>query len=379
MTSMHPLHCIMPPHMLEQIAENGTPRQRQWALRTLATTEQLRGQRHIAGQVRAIAAAVRAVQRERITYDAENGTALPGRVVRNENDPPTGDPAVDEAHDGAGATWELYQQVYGRESIDGHGMRLESTVHFDQGYDNAFWDGKQMVYGDGDQDLPEPERLFNRFTAAIDIIGHELTHGVTQYEARLVYWDQPGALNESFSDVFGSLVKQRALGQSAAQADWLVGHGLFTANVNGQGIRSMAAPGTAYDDPVLGADPQPAHMSDYVHTNSDYGGVHINSGIPNHAFYLTALELGGNAWEKAGQIWYLALRDRLEARSNFQEAANLVYQGAGDLYGYGSLEQQAVQHGWAGVGIDVTLPEKPGCWERLRTIWTAQKGATNED
>jgi len=256
MTSMHPLHCIMPPHMLEQIAENGTPRQRQWALRTLATTEQLRGQRHIAGQVRAIAAAVRAVQRERITYDAENGTALPGRVARNENDPPTGDPAVDEAHDGAGATWELYQQVYGRESIDGHGMRLESTVHFDQGYDNAFWDGKQMVYGDGDQDLPEPERLFNRFTAAIDIIGHELTHGVTQYEARLVYWDQPGALNESFSDVFGSLVKQRALGQSAAQADWLVGHGLFTANVNGQGIRSMAAPGTHPEPRLLPHGPR---------------------------------------------------------------------------------------------------------------------------
>jgi Zn-dependent metalloprotease len=379
MTTVHPRHCITPPHMLEQIAQNGTPRQREWALRTLATTEQFRGQRHIAGQVRAIAAAVRAIQRERITYDAENGTALPGRLARGENDPPTGDPAVDEAHDGAGATWELYQEIYGRDSIDGQGMRLESTVHFDRGYDNAFWDGKQMVYGDGDEDLPEPERLFNRFTAAIDIIGHELTHGVTQYEARLVYWDQPGALNESFSDVFGSLVKQRALGHDAAHADWLIGGGLFTANVNGQGIRSMAAPGTAYDDPILGTDPQPAHMRDYVHTNSDYGGVHINSGIPNHAFYLAALEMGGNAWDKAGRVWYVALRDRLDARTDFQEGANLIYQVAGELYGYGSLEQQAVQHGWAAVGIDVTVPEKPGCWERLRTIWTAGRGATDED
>lgn len=377
--TMHPLHCILPPHMLEQIAENGTQRQREWALHTLAATEQFRGQRHIAAQVRAIAAAVPAVQRERITYDAENGTALPGRVARSEDDPPTGDPAVDEAHDGAGATWSLYQEIYGRNSIDGHGMRIESSVHYDRGYDNAFWNGKQMVYGDGDEDLPEAERLFHRFTAAIDIIGHELTHGVTQYEANLVYWDQPGALNESFSDVFGALVKQRALGQTAAAADWVIGAGLFTANVHGQGIRSMAAPGTAYDDPVLGTDPQPAHMRDYVHTNGDYGGVHINSGIPNHAFYLAAMEMGGNAWEKAGRIWYVALRDRIEARTTFPGAANLLYQVAGDLYGYGSLEQQAVQRGWAGVGIDVTAPEQPGCWERLRAIWTGQRGATNED
>ena len=376
---MHPLHCILPPHMLEQIAENGTQRQRECALHTLTATEQFRGQRHIASQVRAIAAAVPATERERITYDAENGTALPGRVARSEDDPPTGDPAVDEAHDGAGATWSLYQEAYGRNSIDGHGMRIESSVHYDRGYDNAFWNGKQMVYGDGDDDLPEAERLFHRFTVAIDIIGHELTHGVTQYEASLVYWDQPGALNESFSDVFGSLVKQRALGQSASAADWLIGAGLFTDNVNGQGIRSMAAPGTAYDDPVLGTDPQPAHMQDYVHTSSDYGGVHINSGIPNHAFYLAAMELGGDAWEKAGRIWYVALRDRIEARTTFPEAANLIYQVAGGLYGYGSLEQQAVQHGWAGVGIDVTAPEQPGCWERLRAIWTGQGGARNED
>lgn len=150
-----------------------------------------------------------------------------------------------------------------------------------------------MVYGDGDEDLPEAERLFNRFTIAI--IGHELTHGVTQYEARLIYWDQPGALNESFSDVLGSLVKQRALGHTADRADWIIGGGLFAPNVNGQGIRSMKEPGTAYDDPVLGQDPQPGHMDNYRDVNYDNGGVHINSGIPNHAFYITANELGGNA------------------------------------------------------------------------------------
>jgi Zn-dependent metalloprotease len=115
----------------------------------------------------------------------------------------------------------------------------------------------------------------------------------------------------------------------------------------------MKAPGTAYDDPVLGKDPQPAHMRDYVTTISDNGGVHINSGIPNHAFYITALELGGFAWEKAGQIWYVTLRDKLTATSNFQSCANLTFQVAGELYGAGSIEQQAVKKGWAEVGVMV--------------------------
>ena len=113
----------------------------------------------------------------------------------------------------------------------------------------------------------------------------------------------------------------------------------------------MKAPGTAYDDPVLGKDPQPAHMKDYVTTISDNGGVHINSGIPNHAFYIIATELGGHAWEKAGQIWYVTLRDRLGASSNFQDCANLTYQVAGDLFGAGSIEQQAVKKGWTEVGL----------------------------
>jgi Zn-dependent metalloprotease len=183
---------------------------------------------------------------------------------------------------------------------------------------------------------------------------------VTQYEAALAYWEQPGALNESMSDVFGSLVKQRKLHQSAAEADWIIGEGLFTANVNGVGIRSMKAPGTAYDDPVLGRDPQPGHMNDYVNTLEDNGGVHINSGIPNHAFYVAAVEIGGFAWEKAGQIWYVTLRDRLRERSDFQQCAMYTFQVAGETFGTGSLEQQAIKKGWLEVGIDVeTTPPPP--------------------
>lgn len=115
----------------------------------------------------------------------------------------------------------------------------------------------------------------------------------------------------------------------------------------------MKAPGTAYNDPVLGKDPQPAHMKDYQKMTDDNGGVHINSGIPNHAFYLVAMELGGYAWEKAGRIWYVTLRDRLRSNTNFQQAANLMYRVGGDLYGKDSREQKAVQAGWKGVGITV--------------------------
>ena len=289
------------------------------------------------------------------------GYSLPGVIVRQEGDPPSDDPAVNEAYDGAGETYDLFQEAYGRNSIDDQGLPLDSSVHYGQGYDNAFWNGQQMVYGDGDEDLPEGERLFNRFTIAMEIIGHELTHGITQYEADLVYRDQPGALNESFSDVFGALMKQWALKQTADQASWLIGEGLFTANVDGVAIRSMKDPGSAYNDPVLGHDTQPGHMDQYQDLPNwyDNGGVHINSGIPNHAFYFIATEIGGYAWEKAGEIWYLTLKDRLRRRSDFQDAADMTFQVAGELFGDGSSEQRAVSNGWARVGVTVGVGGGP--------------------
>ncbi|NWG33664.1 MAG: M4 family metallopeptidase [Chloroflexi bacterium] len=351
--------------MLEEIASRGTAAQRELAISTLKASEQMRGQRRALSDFAGAVSRVAAVGgKERIVYDARNGSSLPGTPVRKEGDGPSADVAVNEAYDGSGATFDLYKDIYNRNSIDNNGMRMDSTVHYRKGYDNAFWNGEQMVYGDGDEDLPVSDRLFNRFTIAIDIIGHELTHGVTQFEAKLVYSYQAGALNESMSDVFGSLVKQRVLNHTAAQADWIIGEGLFTPNVKGVGIRSMKEPGTAYNDPVLGRDPQPGHMKDYVNTSSDNGGVHINSGIPNRAFYITAMELGGYAWEKAGQIWYVTLRDKLGSTSQFQDCADLTYAVAAELYGVNSLEQMAVKKGWADVGIavgDVPVPPtEPG-------------------
>ena len=355
----HPILCIVPPHILKEVTQKGTDRQKEWAWRTLTMSEQVRGQRQTHSTIRALGVTP-GDQKNRAVYDAEHGDVLPGRLVRAEGDGPTGDPAVDEAYDGAGATYDLYDQEFGRNSIDDLGLRLDSTVHYLEGYDNAFWTGAQMVYGDGDEDLPEEERLWNRFTSAVDVIGHELTHGVTQYEANLAYRSQSGAVNESISDVFGSLVKQQTLGQTADQADWLIGEGLFTSNVNGVAIRSMKEPGTAYDDPVLGKDPQPGHMNDYQNVPYDNGGVHINSGIPNHAFYFVATEIGGYAWDQAGEIWYVTLRDRLRRNSDFQDAANLTFRVAGELYGAESTEQQAVRNGWAQVGIGVAAAAAKG-------------------
>ncbi|HEY0693688.1 MAG TPA: M4 family metallopeptidase [Kribbella sp.] len=284
---------------------------------------------------------------KREVCDAENGTDLPGRQVRAEGEQPVQDAVVNEAYDGTGATWKMYKECFGRDSVDNAGLPLISSVHYDRDYANAFWDGSQMVFGDGDG------AIFKGFTTSIDVSGHELTHGVTQHTANLTYEGQSGALNESISDVFGSLAKQHHLGQTAAEADWVIGADLFQPGVNGIGLRSMKAPGTAYDDPRLGKDPQPAHMDDFVTTTEDSGGVHINSGIPNRAFYLAAIELGGNAYGDPGKIWYQALTSgQLNANATFADFAQATRDAATALYGANSGQLAAVTKAWQQVGVE---------------------------
>lgn len=355
-TSHNPYHCFIPPYVLHEIAQNGTQEQQEHARMNLASSWQIRVTRAATTGAQTVLEAddlaVSSVM-ERLVYDAENSSLLPGRLVKGEGDPATGDEAVDEAYDGAGATYDLYKEVYGRNSIDDRGMPIISTVHYRVGYDNAFWNGRQMVYGDGDDDLAPDQRLFRRFTRALDVIGHELTHGVIQFDTSLLYNGQSGALNESLADVFGILVRQYVNQETAAESDWLVGKEIITENVRGKAIRSMKEPGTAYDDPILGKDPQPGHMDDYVNTTEDAGGVHINSGILNRAFYVASLEIGGYAWEKAGRIWYVTMRDKLFANAVFDDVARLTYETAAELYGKGSLEQKAVRFGWQEVGLSV--------------------------
>ncbi|MDQ0820283.1 Zn-dependent metalloprotease [Arthrobacter sp. V4I6] len=283
---------------------------------------------------------------DRTVYDAKFSEQLPGTVVRKEGEPATGDPAADEAYDGLGHTHRLYAEAFGRNSIDGRGLPLVATVHFGRLYDNAFWDGRQMVFGDGDG------QIFERFTKSLSVIGHELAHGVTQYSAGLVYRNQAGALNESMSDVFGALVEQHVRKQSTSEASWLIGEGLFTDRVQGKALRSMKAPGTAYDDDVLGKDPQPDSMDDYVRTSADSGGVHINSGIPNRAFCLVATALGGNAWDAPAQIWYETLTGgTLAPNATFRVFARATAASAAELFGAESKEHDAVRSAWETVKV----------------------------
>lgn len=359
-THRNSVSCIIPPHMLRAMAQSQDAAVRDAALRTLVTSARVRGQREIVGRVRSALTTNPPGQKTRVIHDADNRFLnefeLPGRLVRDEGRPPTGDVAATQAYDGLGATYDFYSEVLGRNSIDDRGMRLVATVHYGDRYNNAFWNGRQMVFGDGDN------VIFKSFTRSLDVIAHELTHGIIDYTAKLVYHKQPGALNESFADVFGALVKQYAATprQSAADADWLIGAELLADGINGDALRSMKEPGSAYDDPRLGGrDPQPKHMSDYVDLPddewNDWGGVHINSGIPNRAFYLVARRLGGYAWEEAGFIWYSALLQLWET-AEFQDCANVTTQVAGAIYGSGSKQQQAVREAWDGVGVTVTSP-----------------------
>ena len=352
---------IVPPYILEALASSDDPHVAAHAQATLDVDAELREARGI--ELRPSTAAPRRKKRpprpargtadapQRAIHDAERGTTLPGTLVRSEGEADTGDREVREAYDGLGATWDLWQDTYGRNSLDGRGLPLIATVHFSRYYDNAFWDGTQMVFGDGDG------VVFLPFTRSLDVIGHELAHGVTQFTSGLNYQDQSGALNESVSDVFGVLVKQRLLGQSADQADWLIGADLLGPDVKGVAIRSMAAPGTAYDDPRLGRDPQPGHMRDYVDTQDDNGGVHINSGIPNKAFHVVATTLGGNAWEAAGQVWFDTITGDISADCDFETFAALTVKAATARHGAGSEVVAAVRAGWVAVGLaDAVAP-----------------------
>ncbi len=274
-----------------------------------------------------------------VVHTAENGTSLPGRVVRSVGQPESGDPAVDEAADGIAASLALFADVYDRASYDGSGAPVSLSVHYREGYDNAFWDGTQLVFGDGD------ETVFGRFTRPVDVLGHEFTHAVTEHAAGLEYAGQSGALNESVSDVFAACLKQRLLGQTALEADWLIGEGIFVPGIKARGLRDMAAPGTAYDDPVLGRDPQAADMSGYVDTTDDNGGVHLNSGIPNRAFALAATGIGGHSWDGAGAVWYAALvGGQVGARTDFAGFAAATVAAAG-------AHADVVRRAWEQVGV----------------------------
>lgn len=342
-----PIHSVIPPYILHRIITNGSEEQRRCAQQTLMHVQSLMVSTHPKPAPHTLASAGQAY---REIYDAENQQQLPGKLVRKEGQSSNGDIAADEAYDYLGVTYDFFWQIFQRNSLDNQGLTLTGTVHYGQDYQNAFWNGQQMVFGDGDG------KIFNRFTIAIDIVAHELSHGVTENEAGLIYLRQSGALNESLSDVFGSMVKQFHRKQTAEQADWMIGEELLAEGIHGTGLRSMSQPGTAYDDPLLGRDPQPSHMDGYINTREDNGGVHLNSGIPNRAFYLAATGLGGYSWEKAGQIWYDTLCDKsLPQNADFDIFSRLTIQHAERRFDQSVAD--IVKQSWEKVGVVSAMGE----------------------
>jgi Zn-dependent metalloprotease len=286
-----------------------------------------------------ISAAITALAKvpETPVFDCRQTTSLPGVAVA---DPATSkDATVQRAFTETADVVRFYRECFGRNSVDNAGMTLISSVHYGVKYANAFWNGSQMAYGDGDG------QLFLDFTKANDVIGHELTHGVTQFTAGLNYENEAGALNESVSDVFGSMFRQWQAGQSADKADWLIGKDILGPRALAKGytcLRDLADPAAEHC-----LSPQPAHYRDYVPGSDPHDG----SGIPNHAFYLAATKHGAKSWEAVGTVWYEALTSP-KARKNmtFKAFAKLTRQIAAARPG-GDSPASAVDEAWTEVGL----------------------------
>jgi hypothetical protein len=354
MCRSHPIFCIVPPHLLKSVCDHGSARQRAWALKTMLTDSTFRALRAtlaapapIAGRRRR--GVVEEGQKQRTIYTARNEETLPGAIVRMEGGPPTGDAAVDEAYDGIGDTFDLYWEVYERNSIDDEGLPLDATVHYGTDYNNAFWNGPahgvrrrrrrpvQSLQRGARRHRPraDPRRGRGRGAARV-LLPARRAERVERRRVRLV-----GQAEAAEPDCGrGRLADRRRPVHRPDQRR--------SAALDEGARHRLRRPG-ARQGSAAGAHAR--LRPDY----QDNGGVHINSGIPNHAFYLAAVEIGGDAWKQAGRIWYETLRDsRLRPNTGFKRFAGLTVDNAGRLYGFGSAEQQAVRHGWAEVGIRVS-------------------------
>lgn len=343
----HPLLCIIPPYMLDNLSTSSDAAVRKQAVDAIAASAEARAVRTVMQSMPMIAAfASPSAKKNRLIHDVKGlgMSRLPGKLVRKEGDKAVADPAVNEAYDYSGVTYDFYMKQFQRNSLDGRGTTLISSVHLGKKLNNAFWNGQQMAYGDGDG------QLFVRFTKSLDVVGHELTHGVISHECNLEYQDESGALNEHFADVFGVLISQWKKKHTAAKATWLVGKEIMGPGTKAKALRDFG-PGKAYEnDPNLGTDPQPKHLRDKFVGSFDNGGVHLNSGIFNHAFFLFAKALGGSAYNEAGAIWYETMR-KLSSNSQFVDMVTTTQMVAAKNHGSGSKQLKALNDAWKAVGF----------------------------
>ena len=345
------LHCFLPPDVLDHMVQSDDPAVREAAAKNIGTSAALRARRVALTGIPGFAGTLSPTGgKYRLVYDAQRRYEnITNNLARQEGQDPVTDRSVNNAYDNAGMVYDFYNVVFERNSIDAAGMTLISAVHYGVNEDNAYWTGDKMLYCDG-------EIIFGDTSGAKDVAAHEFTHGVVQYESRLEYRNEPGALNESFADVLGILARMWFDNEAVEEANWWLGGDILAPALKERGvrgIRTMTKDKAYENDPVLGTDRQPKHRRDLYRGTADRGGVHINSGIPNHAFYLVATELGGHAWQSgAGDIWYKTLR-ALNYQSDFVAAVKMSYQIAGADYGINSREQQAVGKAWEAVGYPV--------------------------
>jgi len=280
-------------------------------------------------------------------YDAKNDTSGNGYQSAELIYDPNGDGIFNDNENQKAAisaylfvqdAYNFFKTNFNRNSYDDAGHSMINVVHYKQSYNNAFWNGASMTYGDGDNEQ------FSNLAGAYDVIVHELTHAVTERTANLIYENQPGALNESMSDCFASV---------ADSSSWLIGEEVYTPSIANDALRNMLNPHNNAASQTTGW--QPEHMNEFVMLQNteeeDHGGVHVNSGIPNRAFALTAESLSR---KKAGKIWYRALTTYLTNNSSFSDARNACINSAKDLYGDNSNEMNVVKNAFETVGITGT-------------------------
>jgi Zn-dependent metalloprotease len=292
----------------------------------------------------------------RAVYSANNGTSLPGTLRRSEGGAATGDTHVDDNYNHLGTTYNCYKTNFNRDSYNNAGAQLRSTVHYSSNYVNAFWNGSQMVYGDGDGVQSAP------LGKSLDVTVHELTHAVTSSESNLTYSNESGALNEGMSDIFSAYCESWTKGWVMDAAVWMIGDDVWTPATAGDALRYMGNP------------TQDGSSKDYYPTRytgtSDNGGVHWNSGIANLAFKLlstggthprgvTTVSVPGIGIQKAGAIFYKANVDLFTSGTTFAQAKTYTESAASTLYGAGSAEQAAVTKAWEAVGVGVAVASTP--------------------
>lgn len=337
---------FLPPYIVDRLADTDTADLRRVGIDTLIASASARARREVLPDPLLGRTPMPGFGRRRRVFDMEGREVpLPGTLRRGEKSAGTDDPDVERAFEHAGTTYGFYKDIFGRESLDGAGGWIVSSINFGRRVANAFWNGDQMIYGAGDG------TYFKSFTLSLGIAAHEMSHGILDHTSKLAYLGETGALNESFCDVMGASVEQFAAQQTVEEALWMLG-GEVTgpALVGVRGFRSFSAEPAYRDHPVLGSDPQPKHFADFVNEAEDNGGVHKNSGIPNHAFYLAARAIGGRVWDKASRIWFEAFTRDLNNQATFVQAATATVTVSRRLFS--EDEASAVAGAWRQVGVE---------------------------